>query len=505
MIQSLSRGGWFPPGLDLAYASCLRLADWTLTHRLVVLVVGLPLVTLVLVLINQFVLLNFPNSGDEYVYLYQAATFAEGRLSNPAPPAPEAFAFNYIVQADGRAYGSFPIGWPLMLTLAIWLRVPAWLVSPIFGALTLVLVALLGSRLYNARVGVLAAWLTAASPFFLFNAASYFSHTFCGALLLCAACLAARGDRSRAWVPLAVGFLIGWAVLARYLTGTIAAIPIVLLLVRQPVAIWRALLLVALGGLPWVIVLLAYNDAMTGSPWQLTTLPTTVSLWFRDGFVLRSADILSTHLLRHLQWTPPLLIAAYIFYLATADRETRRGAVDWMLVLMAATLYFYVERGGNQYGPRFHYEVFPFLVLFVTANLFREPAFVMKASRDRFVFGFMAASVAVLPLSVIVHAVVERNVIEERSDPYTSVEEARLQNAVVLIGGRIGTERSIDALDLTRNGIAQTSSVLYGLDVSPDANCGLRRHYPGRRFYLYYWDRAQDDGVLAPLVCPAER
>ena len=30
-----------------------------------------------------------------------------------------------------------------------------------------------------------------------------------------------------------------------------------------------------------------------------------------------------------------------------------------MLVVMAATLYFFAERGGNQYGPRFHYEVFP--------------------------------------------------------------------------------------------------------------------------------------------------
>src|SRR5690606_6748474 len=243
----------------------------------------------------------------------------------------------------------------------------------------------------------------------------------------------------RAWVPLAVGFLIGWAILTRYFTGTICAIPIVLLLGRQraAVSIWRTLLLVALGGLPWVVVLLAYNEVMTGSPFQLTTLPTTVSLWFRDGFVLRSADILSTHLLRHLLWTPPLLVAAYVFYLVTAGRETRRGALDWMLVLMAATLYFYVERGGNQYGPRFHYEVFPFLVLFVTAHLFREPAFAAKAPRDRFVFGLMAASVAALPVSIAVHAVVERRVIEERSDPYTSVAEARLQNAVVLIGGRV--------------------------------------------------------------------
>ncbi len=502
MPQVLLRG-WSPLGFETLYALCLRAADWALAHRSAVLLIGTPLVILTLVAINQFVLLDFPNSGDEYAYLYQAATLAEGRLWNPAPVPAASFRFNYIVHADGRAYSSFPIGWPLLLALAIRAGIPTWIVSPILGAVTLWLVVVLGSRLYTAWVGVLAAALTAASPFFLFNAASYFSHTFCGALLLGAACLAARRDRSPAWVPLGIGFLIGWAVLTRYLTGTVGAIPILLLLLRDRTALLRTMALVVLGGLPWVLVLLWYNDAITGSPWTLTTLPTTVSLWFRSGFALRGADILSTHLLRHALWTPPLLIAAYVFYLVTAGKETRRGALDWMLVIMAAILYFYVERGGNQYGPRFHYEVFPFLVLFVTANLFREEAYADKSVGSRRMFGLMAASVAVLPLLVVVHAVIERRVIEERSDPYSSVREAGLQNALVLIGGRIGSERSMDALDLTRNGLVATASVIYGLDISPAMNCIVSARHPDRRPYLYYWDREINDGVLVPLVCPA--
>ena len=98
--------------LALAAVGTLRAADWLHAHRPLVLLVGGPLLTLTLVAINQFVLLNFPNSGDEYVYLYQAETMAAGRLWNPAPPSPEIFATNYVIQEPGRVFGSFPAGWP---------------------------------------------------------------------------------------------------------------------------------------------------------------------------------------------------------------------------------------------------------------------------------------------------------------------------------------------------------------------------------------------------------
>ncbi|MGE0464201.1 MAG: glycosyltransferase family 39 protein [Vicinamibacterales bacterium] len=489
--------------LDRLYAGALALADWLNAHRSAVLALGAPAVLLAIVGVNRFVLVGFPNSGDEYVYLYQAETMAAGRLWNPAPAPAALFQFSYIVQEPGRAYGSFPFGWPLMLALGLSLGLPAWLVNPLLGTLTLGLVWWLGTRLYSPRVGALAALLVGMTPFFVFNAASYFSHTACGVLLLAAACVAARPDRSPAWVPLTVGLLVGWAVVTRYFTGAVCAVPIALLLLRSGVSRPRTLLLFALGGLPWLVALLAYNEALTGSPWRLTLTPITASLWFRDGFLLRGADILASHIARHVLWTPPALIAVYLVYLRAAPRETRRGAIEWTLVLMAVTMYFYVERGGNQYGPRFHYEAFLFLVPFAAANVFRRVSLIAAPRLDRLVFGGVAASVAVMPVSFGVHAALEREVIRERSDVYADAKAARLSNALVLVGGRVGSDRSMSAQDLTRNGIDYNASVLYGLDPGPAAHCLPGARLPGRTTYLYVWDHIEEDGELRRVACPS--
>ena len=360
----------------------------------------------------------------------------------------------------------------------------------------------LGTRLYGPRVGVSAAALVAVSPFFLFNGASYFSHTFCGALLLGAACLAAREDRTPAYVPLAAGLLVGWAVLARYFTGVVCAVPIALWLLRPGVSRVRTAMFFALGGLPWVLMLAWYNTAMSGSPWQLTTTALTKSLWFADRFLSRGPDILATHVLRHLVWTPAALLVAYVLYLRWASPNIRRGWLDWMLVLMAATLFFYRERGGNQYGPRFHYEAFLFMVVFVAGNLFAGEKLAGRPRRDRVLFGLLAASVALMPFVFVAHAVIERKVIRERMDPYTRVAAAGLARGLVLIDGRVGTRRSMAGYDLTRNGIDYDDGVLYGQHLNDAASCGAASRFPDRPPYVYRWDRSAGRGRLVPLECP---
>jgi hypothetical protein len=488
-------------GLCALYSRWVRAADWADAHRAAVWTAGVPLVVAALAAINRFVLLGFPNSGDEYAYLYQAWTLSAGRLWNtPIEPA-EVFAFNYIVQEPGRVFGSFPPGWPLALAAAMRLGVPSWMVNPALGALTLGLVWQLGTRLYSPRVGVSAAVLVAASPFFLFNGASYFSHTFCGSMLLGAACLAAREDRSPSWVPLAVGLLIGWAVLARYFTGVVCAVPIAYWLLRPGARRFRTAALFVLGGLPWVAWLGWYNMQFSGSPWSLTTRPLTYSLWFADKFMLRGADILATHVLRHLAWTPPALLAAYVVYLRVAPRAWRRGLFDWMLVLLAGCLYFYVERGGNQYGPRFHYEPFLFTAIFVAANLVSGRPLEKRPLRDRLLFGLMTASVALMPIAFAAHVVIERGVILERMDPYALVAADGPKRAVVLIDGRVGTRRSMAGYDLTRNGIDYDGPVLFGLYLDDGANCGAASRYPDRPAYVYRWSRAESRGSLSPLAC----
>jgi hypothetical protein len=484
------------------YAAAVAGADWLHAHRRLAAVVGGPLVLAALAAVHHGVLLGFPNSGDEYVYVYQARMFAGGEVSHAAAGDADLFHFNYIAREAGRVFGTFPPGWPLALALAIAAGVPAGLVNPALGVLTLALVWALGARLYTPRVGVVAAAIVGVSPFFVFTAASYFSHTFCGALLLAAAWVAARDDRNPAWVPLAIGALVGWAVLARYLTGVVVAVPIVWWLLRPGVPRARTLLLVALGGLPWVGVLMAYNLTLSGSPWHLTTTPLTVSRWFADGSLLRGADILASLLVRHLLWTPPVLLVAYGLYLRVATRGERRGLFAWLPVLMAAALYFYMERGGNQYGARFHYEVFPFAVLFVTAQIFAGGTLGAASRRDQRVFAALAVSVALMPVAFLAHAAIERRVVRERMDPFTMAAAAGLHDALVLISGRVGSARSMAAFDLTRNDLDLRADVIYGLDPGQGARCGPAARVGGRATYVYVWSLAQARGVLEPVVCP---
>jgi peptidoglycan/LPS O-acetylase OafA/YrhL len=173
-----------------------------------------------------------------------------------------------------------------------------------------------------------------------------------------------------------------------------------------------------------------------------------------------------------------------------------------MIVLLAAVLYFYVERGGNQYGPRFHYEAFLFMVVFVAGNLLLGPRLNDRPRRDRVLFGLLAASVAAMPVSFAVHAVIEQRVIRERMDPYAAVAASRLARAIVLIEGRVGTRRSMAGYDLTRNGIdAAGRPVLYGLHLDDASSCAAAAGFPDRPPYVYRWEPDQRSGELSPLEC----
>lgn len=488
------------PAGDL-YAACLRLAAWLEARRLRVALIGAPLVVAALAAIHWGVLLGFPNSGDEYVYLLQARVLSAGRLWWPASPAADLFVTNYVATEASRTFGTFPPGWPLALALAIHAGVPAWLVNPILGVATLALVWTLGHQLYGPRIGVLAALLVLVSPFFLFTAASYFSHPLCSALVLAAACLAARDDRRPWWVAMLVGMLLGWAIVSRYFTGVVCAVPVAWWLVRPGVSRPRTLALVAIGGLPWALALLGYDAAISTRAWHLTTTELTYSRWFAPGVQWRGADILASHLVRHLLWTPPVLVVAYAIYLRTAPADAKRGLFGWLPLLMAVGLYAYSERGGNQYGARFHYEVFPFLVIFVTAQIFRVADGTGRSVLEQRLFRLLVASVAMMPVAFVVHAVVEHAVIRERMHPFVLASSLGLDGALVLIDGRVGTRRSMSAADLTRNAPALDDPVIFGVDPGAERRCAAVAQLPDRVPYLYHWDTVAGRGALTPLLC----
>ena len=83
----------------------------------------------------------------------------------------------FVVDYQGERFGKYPPGWPAVLSIASRLDLRAW-INPLMAGLGVWLTYLLGKRIFNDFVGLLAAGLTVTSPFFLMNSGSLLSHPF---------------------------------------------------------------------------------------------------------------------------------------------------------------------------------------------------------------------------------------------------------------------------------------------------------------------------------------
>ncbi len=110
-------------------------------------------------------------------YVWEAKAIAGGQIRLPAPECTRCFLMPFVIDYNGYRFGKYPLGWPAVLSLGIRLGIRS-LVNPLLGAAAVWLTYRLGRKLFQPSVGLLAAFLTAASPFFLMNTGSLLSHTW---------------------------------------------------------------------------------------------------------------------------------------------------------------------------------------------------------------------------------------------------------------------------------------------------------------------------------------
>lgn len=170
-----------------------------------------------------FVYQRQPHLADELVYLYQARMLAHGALSIPAPPVPQAFDL-YLMEFSGNQWFAVtPAGWPAVLAIGVLAGVP-WLVNPILAGVSVILTYFLVRELYNRATARLVVLLLSVSPWFLFLAMSYMTHTWA---LTCALAASlgvawARKTNHARWAFLG-GIALGFVALVRPLEGVILA------------------------------------------------------------------------------------------------------------------------------------------------------------------------------------------------------------------------------------------------------------------------------------------
>ena len=372
------------------------------------------------------VLARVPHVQDSLTYLFQAKTLTQGDLWNPAPPLPEFFEQEFLLVQDGRWFGKYPPGYPVVLALGVLLNAP-WLINPLLATLTVPLLYQLGRWLFNGRIGLIAAGLMTFSPFFLFLSSSQMAHAaeLFWLTLFMVAWLQAVGRKKlehrvtqrrhrgaqRFGLALVGGLAAGMAFLTRQLTAVAITAPFFLLTFWMSPLPWRLRWqrgVVWLAGLlPLVALLFVYQAAVTGDPFQdprllywpydqlgfgddvgeapnlleITLLdeePGYAVLWRSDSSqpprghtpqrglhnILRNWESLQENL---FGWLPVLTFSfIWLAFILPRQLSAAPSSTDWLLLITLATQVaaeaFYWH-SGIMYGPRYFYGGLPALLL----------------------------------------------------------------------------------------------------------------------------------------------
>ncbi len=356
---------------------------------------------------------------DEVAFLFQARVFASGELLAEAPRNANSFWVPFVLAHDGDWFGKYPPGWPALLGIGDALGAH-WLVNPLAAGLVIVLVWLIGRRMYGpaSSTGLIAAALLATSPFLLLQGGSVMSHMTSQVVALLAllgflrVVADAEGDarhlrRGVALAALGCGVALGMLLLERSLTAVGIGLPLAIWalarLVRQRGrnrTEWLRWGLVLLGFLPGAVLLLVWNHLTTGS---LTT--SAYELWWpydrigfgvgisRDGeyTLAEGIDNMQANLRQLSHWLYgwplrlsllPALVAAGVALCAPLRRRRAPQpqavptgeAWRWDLLLLGTVVsvvlvHLLYWTDGQMYGPRYYFETSAALALLSARGL----------------------------------------------------------------------------------------------------------------------------------------
>ncbi|GAC1321397.1 MAG: hypothetical protein NVSMB2_18110 [Chloroflexota bacterium] len=343
-----------------------------------------------------------PHILDAVAYVTQAHIFSSGALSVPAPPLANAFKGPFALLWNNRLFTQYPPGAAAFYAVGDSIHV-AWLVGPLLCTLLIGATAWTARTLFGPVCGLAVLLLAASSPFILFQAGSFLSHPIAGGLLALALASFVRAERSprdaTRWFVLCGG-LLGAAFMTREAATLLFALPLtVRLLVRRR---WRAILLLVLAGVPFIVLYGAYNTAQTGSPFTLprSLFDASDHFGFGDGIGfhrrhtlaagLANTDELLTILQFDLFGWPPLVAFGLIgvpFLLGRARTWDWLAALGASSFVVAYVAYFY---HGVALGPRYYFEMLPWLLLLAG----RGAQVLWQMARSRLMVGVMGAALA---------------------------------------------------------------------------------------------------------------
>lgn len=463
---------------------------------------------LVAAYVASSVLERMPHVQDSVAYLFQAKTFALGKLSVPLPPVPAAFEHEFVFMRDGLWYSKYPPGHAAVLALGVLVGAP-WLVAPVAAGLTLLLTFLFGREVYGPAPALLAQALLVTSPFFLLMSGTMMSHPtglLFAMLFLWQLVLAERRDSS--WSALVAGFALGMLGASRALTAAAIGAPALIWVLARSAREGRIRLrhaaLVA-GLVPPLLAVLAYNQALTGdwlvNPFELWWSFDHIGFgpdigmhgghYFSWGLVNTWSNL--AELGRFLSGWPVQLTLAFAF---VPFLTGSRNAWDWMLgvtVLSVIGAYIFYWADGIMYGPRYYYETVAIFALLSARGVERLGELATRAFSGLDGAGQAAQALALTIVGTLTLVTVSWHtpLFLAQSHGYNgmdrtradTVERAALHNALVLVVPPRHESWQIYGSVFWANDPLLDGDVVYARDLGDESDQELARAFPGRSVY----------------------
>jgi hypothetical protein len=436
-------------------------------------------------------------SADEVTYQFQADTYRAGRLFNPAPPLGHAMGVVYCWVSNGRWVGQYPPGWPSVLAAFEVLGAPSHLANAAIILATVYTIWCLMRMRADRDDAWLAVLLFALSPFALFQGQSLFSHPLAGLLATTAMLFAARTRRDgRVGDALCTGLLIGALGITRTVAATaaLAAVLIEILPYRRRLT---NLFFVGLGGLPFAVMMLAFQYAVTGHPLE--------PVYYLGGrkldhlyFDLPSIKIALIHSFQAIfelaLFTSPFVPILWGISLFAQARDRALSGVDFLFPIGVMIFCFYPLHPGIRYGPRYWYDFWPMAIVTLCTGLQH-----VRGPGRGAVRAWAAASVIYGVVCTGLLALAFRPVALDYTAVYRAAARQRLSNAIVLAENLPERGMRLVPSDFARNGIRVDGPVLFVRETIKDADI-VRHAYPGRSLWVYKPSDGGGNGVLVPLT-----
>ncbi len=465
-----------------------------------------PAAVFLLYCVNRDVLHSFMSSADEHSCYFLAECLRKGKLWVAPHPLSEFFNVTHVGNKAGKWFSVYPPGWPLLWAAGISAGLQD-LVNPLLTALSLPFFLASARRVFNTTSALLGTLLCVTAPFFLFTGAAYFSHP----TALLSSCLFlyaflrwndAPEQQKTGWGILFAS-AIGYGLMTRYLTTAALAIPFLLpplitLLKRRRLnrdEIWIAVILAV-----FFVLILWQNFSISGKPFKAPNQfdKSWERLGFRSDYTpFDGLWFIGARVFYLMDWSAPALVIFYFLSFFNRHKWTPlQNGFRLAPAALASAYFLYFSWGGNQWGPRYYYEAFPFLcatAVYTGVRLWDN----FPAWRGSLAV-VLAVSLASQGILFQKQAAFHGKAAAERKALYVLAEKTLQTPSLVFLHGFIGNTLVMGEEDAVRNGPFLDGRILYAHDLGQEKNKLLLAAMPGRRGVRGFYDRGTNRPVIEP-------